>query len=357
MENEFSVRDTNIAKGIALCLMLVHHLFYKDYIYVSDIYIYGHQICNTLSYYSKVCLAMFVILSGYGLNEVTKRNKISIKNFYKNYLLKLYLNYWVIWVIFLPVGVIVFGRSLIQVYGNNHILIKMIINMLGLQVFFGFDGYNPTWWFMSIIIPLYIVFPFLKTLIYKYKEYMLLICFLLMFTNISLWRLNLSAVLDDSILPFALGIYLSMNNCFVYIKNFKFRVKYLKTLLYLLILLFIIYWRRFGIIVSGTKIDSVFGFLIIIIGYEYLSKGNVLYTFLMFIGKHSSNIFLFHTFIFLYFFHDFIYWFKYPIIIFFVLLFICLGISMIIERIKDVLLVNKFYNKIKNIKLKDSIII
>lgn len=53
-----------------------------------------------------------------------------------------------------------------------------------------------------------------------------------------------------------------------------------------------------------------------------------------FLGKHSMNIFLFHTFIFVFWFQDFIYCSRNPIVIFFTLLFICIPISMLLEWIK-----------------------
>ena len=55
---------------------------------------------------------------------------------------------------------------------------------------------------------------------------------------------------------------------------------------------------------------------------------------LVFLGKHSMNIFLFHTFIFYFWFKEFIYASRNPIIIFVLLLSICLIISMGLEWIK-----------------------
>ena len=56
---------------------------------------------------------------------------------------------------------------------------------------------------------------------------------------------------------------------------------------------------------------------------------------LAFLGKHSYNIFLFHTFIYYYWFHDYIYWSKNPIMIPLTLLLVCILISMLIEWMKS----------------------
>lgn len=53
-----------------------------------------------------------------------------------------------------------------------------------------------------------------------------------------------------------------------------------------------------------------------------------------FLGHHSMNIFLFHTFIFAFFFHDFIYASENPILQYLFLLLPCILISMLIEKMK-----------------------
>ena len=58
---------------------------------------------------------------------------------------------------------------------------------------------------------------------------------------------------------------------------------------------------------------------------------------LVFLGEHSMNIFLFHTFIFLYYFHDAIYYTGNPLVIFLILLFFCLIISVGMEYLKKVI--------------------
>ena len=53
-----------------------------------------------------------------------------------------------------------------------------------------------------------------------------------------------------------------------------------------------------------------------------------------FLGKHSMNIFLFHTFIYYIYFPDIIYWSRNPILIYMTLIVVCLCISMMIEWLK-----------------------
>lgn len=65
---QLSKTDTLVLKGVALLLLLSHHLFYKNPGLYNDITIIGnHQLVQTVGIVSKVCVSIFVFLSGYGL--------------------------------------------------------------------------------------------------------------------------------------------------------------------------------------------------------------------------------------------------------------------------------------------------
>lgn len=67
---------------------------------------------------------------------------------------------------------------------------------------------------------------------------------------------------------------------------------------------------------------------------------------LVFLGRHSFNIFLFHTYIFSYYFHDYIYWKRNPLLIYLTLLAVCVPISMLIEWSKQYFHINELQNKL-----------
>ena len=155
-----------ILKGIGILLMLFHHLFYspsstslyRDYF----IHVGAHElgVVNQLGIYAKLCVAIFVFVSGYGLETTFLNKQVKTFYFYIRRFKKLYLNYWFIWLLFVPVGVFVFGRTPSNVYGN-HVIIKMALDFWGLLNLTGGYGYNPTWWFYSCIILLYLGFPWI----------------------------------------------------------------------------------------------------------------------------------------------------------------------------------------------------
>ena len=148
---DFSIRDTNVLKGLALLLLLFHHLWYQD----ANADLNGNGVIDGMEAYlqlvsisGKLCVSIFVFLSGYGL---AKSYRGDLKYYFVHRFTKLYLSYWLIWVMFVPLGILFFNITFIDVY-RNHVAIRAIIDFLGLSKSFGFYGYNATWWFYSCII-------------------------------------------------------------------------------------------------------------------------------------------------------------------------------------------------------------
>lgn len=209
MYKTLSIRDTNALKGIALLLLLIHHLFYIDNGMYDDISIAGRGIVQTIGLWSKICVAIFVFLSGYGLTvQAEKIGGVgSLARFYWRRFTKLMLNYWFIWLIFVPIGVFVFHYSFAEAYGDN-IGIKFLLDFTGLINAFGLYGYNVTWWFYSCIILLYILFPFLYRLVKKDTMLSVLVVAVATYMPIPIFRSAL-----PYLLPFLAGmIYCRLSN-------------------------------------------------------------------------------------------------------------------------------------------------
>ena len=171
---EFDIRQTRIAKGIAILLLLWHHIFLNtpenQQRFVSLFSIKGVPIECLVSEYAKVCVAMFLVLSGYGLykswinrfgiilgGNYNPRIKDQI-SFVKNRLTKLMFGFWVVFIIFVPLS-IWFGKPFWIVYKGN--VLYGLIDFFGLSTIFSTPTMNPTWWFMGAIIVFYILFPLL----------------------------------------------------------------------------------------------------------------------------------------------------------------------------------------------------
>lgn len=315
---KFDVSITNASKGMALMLILWHHLFYE---HPEE----GWVVYQT-ALLAKVCVGIYVVLSGFGLAESVKKKGLELASFYKRRVLKLYMNYWLIALLFVPIGVWFMGRTLEGVYGHAYMQ-GLLLQMLGLHMFtwVGY-GYNATWWFMSLIIVLYAIFPLVYVLTQKFHLWFLALCALLLFVPIPL--------VNDWIFPFATGVYLSQTDGFLKIIARLDRMGKKRFVLLAVLTVFVAWYRQNGYLFDSVRADTFFAILLILWTTEWIAVSAWTKKAFEFIGVHSFNIFLFHTFIYYYYFPDFIYAFHYPVIIFAVLLGICLILSVGIETLK-----------------------
>lgn len=329
-----SLDDSFALKGIALILLLTHHLFYIQKGLYDDIMIgSNHGVANMMGSCSKFCVAIFVFLSGYGLTLQTEKSGIkNIWQFYKHRLSKLMISYWFICCIFVPIGVFFFHRSFDDVY-HDHVLIKAIVDMLGLAFLFGYYGYNATWWFMSCIIVLYLFYPILYKLMKTHQLEML-------FLFIALSLLPIPFLQHEIIkytLPFVLGIVIAIHG----IPS----VGGGKIALLIIVFSILLMFAQRMMMNRPIIIDSA---LCVAMSTFWLGVPRIklLESSLSYLGRHSMNIFLFHTFIFSHWFKDFIYASRNPLLIFLLLLSICLAISIIVEQFKKAIKIDKLIKSI-----------
>ena len=310
---KLSYYDTQVLKGFALILLLCHHCWYegKDY---TDIVLFGIPVFKQIGVFCKLCVAFFVFLSGYGCAESTSRKGGigNIFNFYRRRYIKLMVNYWFIYILFVPIGIFFFGRTFTDVYGGNYIL-PAIADFLGLHnVVMGNPfGYNPTWWFYSCIILIYALFP----AIWHFREQWYLMIPLAIMMPIFAYYIPMLLCCSSYCLAFICGVsFCVVRPSVVWGGRFLFLLCFVAVCLF-----------RFKI-QDPMLWDSAIVLFVVVI-YKSISCPSWVAAGLAFLGKHSFNIFLFHTFIYLIYFHPFIYWSKNPVLIFLTLLFVCVIVS------------------------------
>lgn len=326
--------ETQVVKAFAIAAMIIHHLFWE---YPE----YG-LVAYTLAIAGKVCVALFVFLSGYGMTTTFPKHidgrLNTVKTFFfflsKRYV-KFFLNYWVVFFVTIPIGVFCFGRTLELAYGVEANLPACFFrDMLGQQ---GFSSYNITWWFNELILALWILFPILY---YTMKNGFIAIGILVfLYTNPGdiLYSLEIFAsCLSVYVLPFCVGICVALH------------LEQINKILNALPAQFVLYGsicltavftflRGSALIPSFSyfRVDPFLTFSIILAVVSICQTAKRDFAPLQFIGKHSMNMYLTHTFIFGYFFHDFIYGLGYPILMFLALFGISLLISVVIEFAKN----------------------
>lgn len=320
--SELSRHDTTVLKGIALLLMLFHHLFYDAAAApLFDEPVAGHHWVALFSRQCKVCVAIFVFLSGYGL---AKSYKGKIRQYFAHRFVRLYFNYWLIWLLFVPVGVLFFGRTLQDVY-QTHILAHLVIDLSGMSFACGFLGYNPTWWFYSCIIILYALYPLIHRTMSSWVQWLLL--------ALSVMVIPLPTFLEPirvNLLVFIAGALFGKYNI---LSRFTPPRSYLSLSVSVILLILIGVSR----VSKGTPYDCYLTIAIILVYIQIPKKSGWVFRALHFVGKHSFNMFLMHTFFFAYYCRSLIYWSRNPLLIFLTLVAIALLASIAIEWLKKLI--------------------
>ena len=314
-------RKSLILKGVGILLMLTHHLFYSKWSQANydDVVVHGIAIVNQLGIFSKICVAIFVFASGYGLTVSTPKD-IKLRDFYWFRFRKLYLNYWFVWLLFVPIGIIVFGRTFSNAYGD-YAAIKGTLDFFGLLNMFHVDSYNPTWWFYNCILILYLLFPLLNNV---------------------LWRtpyLVLSVALSIGILNFIPGINVIASYVFVFLTGMllaRMPLKWINNTKWwqIVIALILLSVWRMSRLSPKHIVDAMFCVGIAILIHKQALE-NCVGGILALLGKHSMNMFLIHTFIFYFWFTDYIYITRNPLLILLSLVVSSLLCSVAIEQVKN----------------------
>ena len=159
--HSFDVQDSTRIKGIAIILMLAHHLFafpswWNDGITAQALFsLFDMDAGLYLGKFGKICVSLFLFLSGFGLYRIFERKGTtdiwrSVK--------KLYISYWKIFAIFVPLGYFVFAKlgyaTKFSVVFDSFSMKTLVKDLTGWTY-----KYNHDWWFIKTYVVCLISFP------------------------------------------------------------------------------------------------------------------------------------------------------------------------------------------------------
>ena len=155
-------KQTNVFKGVAIILMFVHHLF-GDAGVLKDMNVHPfvpQNILLMIASAGKVCVAIFVFASAYG---ITKQQEKSGDSNLAGRIIKIWMPFFFIY-IFAAIAAVVTGNWK-ATYGKawQSNLYFAVIDALGLANLFGTPTLNGTWWYMSLALILpFIIYAAIK---------------------------------------------------------------------------------------------------------------------------------------------------------------------------------------------------
>ena len=163
----FTKADTRVAKATAVIWMCMHHLFaFPDRFPrgVAYISMFPWDLENALGHAGRVCVAMFVFLSGFGTWMSLEETADPWKKTFRK-IRGLYRKYWAVFLVFIPVAVLL---------GDPQVTLTpwdLIKNLTALE-----PSYNGEWWFLPPFLLLTLVSPLLVSVIRRSKRDWLWFC-------------------------------------------------------------------------------------------------------------------------------------------------------------------------------------
>lgn len=155
----FNQRDSGIAKGFAIVMMMAHHAFaFPDRIPASLRHIPtlpgidGEAMLGTLG---KICVCLFIFISGYGLHRSSLRYKIHPLSRISAFC-KVYLFYFIVTV---SIGILFFPNVTMSDGTPRY---TTDITTLLLNTFNIITTYNEEWWFVRVYCVMVLLFPLVR---------------------------------------------------------------------------------------------------------------------------------------------------------------------------------------------------
>lgn len=319
-----SKRLSAFIKGVAIILMLLHHLFayaerYPESINIISIF-NNIKVEQIIGQFGKYCVPLFLFISGYGFSLSTSSK--TPPKYYINKIVKFFISYWVVFFIFVPISYFYSQWDFVRLDSYN-----LLLNFFALS-----SSYNHEWWFALPYLLLIGLTPFF----HKMKgNYIALLVLSFIFWGMS----SVPSTIQDFLYwqpAYILGFIFS---------DFQIRKKlskinynnYLKIFILissmvLVIFTFLTYrWE-------GMPFMVIFLILVIFIIYPHLP--NIFKIIIEDLGDKSLFIWLTHSFYCYHFAKDIVYYPRFSLFIFFELLIISYLTSVVLMKINNCILLN-----------------
>lgn len=303
----YTKEQSFILKGVAVLLMVWHHSFRTEKFFGEYHVNFGCFPVEDVVRFSmvcKICVSLFVFISGYGLYLAlanVKRQEYS--KWLYNRLLKLLAGYGFVYIICFGMILVFFPDEIMETYfseGKVTGLIGIVCNMLGLQNFFGTPNLNGAWWYMSAAILFIIIAPVAKKIIDSYGT-IFTVCAVIIVPRVFVQELLDENHIYKFVLIYVLGMIFAKNDWLNEILRVKSQSGYISRI------------SRLLVEISGCAVSYVLTLrmpdeyywevqyallpvFVILITVEFIAVIPILSGILCFIGKHSMNLYLIHNY-------------------------------------------------------------
>ncbi len=335
MQKVFDKDKTKIVKGLAIILLLIYHLFENAELVQSlqvDYRPFSLEGFLTFTGFGNICVSVFVFLTTYGISAGLLQDKlITVGDAYRQAARRFWKLVVQFFILYLSVNLLWCGLfDYDGLYGmHKQGILYMLSDATGFSQFFGTPTMNMTWWYMKVAYILIFLVPAMVFIVRKTGYSLLLMTFILPFA------VSMDTDVERYFFVAAFGV------CAAYGKwpdrMFGWKVHpLLKWILGFVVLVLSVLVRQNYVVYQTyvAYVDAPIALAVVYIACEVLGSIPILAKVLGFIGSHSMNIYLVHTFFYMSLWRQFIYSFRHAGLIFAALLVTTLLYSMVLEFVK-----------------------
>ncbi len=351
----FSKNDTYVTKGIAILLMLFHHVFFNTFVIDgvhTELTFILPSLTRLLCKYGNVCVAIFSTLSGYGIYKQLK--KYDLKEVIVKREIKLLGTYIPIFVLSSLIYIInnnspneggiiayltIFGLG---EYNSVSIIFRIIINMFGLNALFHMPTLNPSWWYLSVAHIINFVLPiFIKIAESKRIKNVVLAIIVVYCAYVTKDSYSYQGGFSSNLMASYFGYYIGTTEIFERSNNITNSIA---------AAIFFACATLLDVSLLET-LDTYFCFsimgicLMIFVKYFRPIHIEIIEKPLSFFGKHSGTMYMIHNFVIDSFLH---FPMKYAAMVYVLVLLVTLLISAVVDRIFGMMPYKRFLNKMQN---------
>ena len=346
-ESRFDKKETAKAKGVSICLLLFHHLFYSESRISQGgvkLHIVPQELLINIAAGARVCVWIFVFLSAYGLsikyNELVQGERsVNKSGFIKKQWFSLMKPYWFVFIIVSVVSLFIFERPWI-VYKNS--AINFILDSFAWADFFSTPSLCNVWWYMCLAQVVVLFVPLVNDFVKRFGYAAIPIVFVAtQFLDLHSGGINsrFGGAYVNYLFSVVFGALFAQKRLFEKICNRR-----QSSVLRALELVFLISVTIGCIYVNLTysQIDtwkfsklamSVAGTTAVIVVHQFITNRYISSAF-RFIGRYAGTIFLIHSFSYMYYL-KLLYWSHNVFVTWITLLVVSLLVSIILDKLQQ----------------------
>ncbi|MDE6110696.1 MAG: acyltransferase, partial [Eubacterium sp.] len=356
--NGLTKKDSLAMKGIAIIIMVFHHLFcevsrFENY----DVSFapFSQDFVVSVSLMMKICVSIFAFITGYGLLKSIAKTPLDRSSVFKwniTRLLKTMSGFYFVYVITFVTTQLLSGLPMKAYFSGSKIkgILYVLADFSGLSALFGTPKLIGTWWYMSAAVIFILLVPIIYSVSKKigYLPVVAVVIILPRLLNVG-YPGGINPY--SFILPMVFGMIFSDYNLFEKLNTMKPKNKtaaYITDFIFFGLSVVFFYFVSINFKTSEAW-EILFGvspvFFICFCRYCII-RIPVLKTILEYLGKHSFTLFLTHSFIRYTYLNEFTYSFGNFMVIFIVLFILSLLLAVVIDFIKQLVQYDKLINKL-----------